>query len=202
MARFPTDPFFRSRQNATISHQVPIDTEAKKGRIYAVGGVGVAMPKMNVRTATVVAILALVLPSYSQNNVPAPDPKPAPQAKDASKPEKQHFYYHSWNKGEYKVCQTYSGAPGVVLCDSADDAEWSNSFMNIIAGNGRAGIPEDQSYHQALAFASSRGKTFLATFSDDPWPKPQTGLKLSVWNCTKDKDLVACELGGRVRSDE
>jgi hypothetical protein len=159
------------------------------------------MPRVNVRTATVLAILAVVLPSFSQNKAPAPDPKPAPKAKDAPALEKQHFYFHSWGKGEFKVCQTYSGAPDVVLCDSADDVEWKNSFMNIIGDNSRAGIPEEQSYRQALAFASAHGKTFLASFSEDPWPKPQTGLKLSVWNCTKDKDVISCELGGRARNE-
>src|ERR1700688_3685405 len=98
------------------------------------------MPRMNLRTATVLAILALALPSYGQNKAPEPDSKSPPQAKDAPKPEKQHFYYHSWSKGEFKVCQTYSGAPNVVLCDSADDVQWKNSFINMIGDNNRRGM--------------------------------------------------------------
>jgi hypothetical protein len=154
------------------------------------------MRRTSVRTATVLAILVLVLPSYSQNKAPEPDPKPLSKAEDAPKLEKQHFYYHSWRNGEIKVCQTYSGAPSVVLCDSADDIEWRSSFINMIADNNRADITEEENYRRALAYASAHGKTFLASFSEDPWPKPQTGLKLTVWNCTKDKDVVTCELGG------
>jgi hypothetical protein len=156
------------------------------------------MPKINVRTATVLSLLALVLPSYSQNKTPDPDTKSAPIAKDASKPEEQHFYFHSWGKGEFKVCGTYADVPDVVVCDSADDMEWKNSFLNMIGDNDRAGMTEEKSYHQALEYASKHGKTFPAIFSEDPWPKPQIGLKLSVWNCTKDKNnVVTCELGGR-----
>ena len=41
-------------------------------------------------------------------------------------------------------------------------------------------------------------KHFSANFSDDPWPKPQTGFKLSVWNCTKDNNnRLRADLGGR-----
>jgi hypothetical protein len=135
---------------------------------------------------------------YAQNGSSQPDSKSAPKAQSPPSQEKQHFYYHSWAKGEFKICETYSGAPSVVLCESDDDMQWKNSFMNMIGDNNRAGMVEDQSYHQALAFAAAHGKTFLATFSEDPWPQPQTGLKLSVWNCSMDKNkLIACALGGR-----
>jgi len=182
----------------TILQQVLIDTGDKKRRIYVVGGDGVEMSKMHFRAAIFLSILNLVLPSYSQNKVPEPDSKSVPIAKDAPKPEQQHFYFHSWAKDEFKICETYSGAPGVVVCDSDDDIQWKGSFLNLIAENDREGMTEERSYQQALAFASAHGKTFIASFSDDPWPKPQTGFKLSVWNCARDKsNIVACALGGR-----
>jgi hypothetical protein len=158
---------------------------------------GVEMPTANTRTAAFLAILILVLPAYSQNKATESDPKSMPTPKDAPKSEIQHFYYHSWGKGEFKVCEAYSGVPNVVVCDSDDDVEWQSSFLNLIAVNNRRGMTEEQSYRQALAFASAHGKTFLANFSEDPWPNPQTGLKLSVWNCTKDKNTITCGLGER-----
>jgi hypothetical protein len=81
------------------------------------------------------------------------------------------------------------------VCNSDDDIQWANSFLNMIADNQRSGKTGEQSYRQALAYASKHGKTFSATFSEDPWPMPQTGLKLSTWTCKKDK-IVACDLGG------
>jgi hypothetical protein len=150
------------------------------------------------KTAAILAILTLVLPAYSQNKAPEPDSKSAPPANDAPKPEIQKFYFHSWGKGEYKVCQTYSGAPNIVLCDSADDVEWKSSFMNLLGDNTREGKTEEQSYRLALTFASAHGKAFIASFSEDPWPKPQTGFKLSVWNCSKEKNnTISCDLSGR-----
>ncbi|MGD0910198.1 MAG: hypothetical protein ABSA96_21660 [Candidatus Acidiferrales bacterium] len=156
------------------------------------------MRRTKLRMAPILAILTLVLPGYSQNKAPDADSKSTLQANAAPKPETEKFYFHSWGKGEYKVCQTYSGVPNVVLCDSDDDIDWKSSFMNLLAGNSREGKTEEQSYRLALNFASEHGKSFLTRFSEDPWPKPQTGFKLSVWNCSKDKNnTISCELGGR-----
>jgi hypothetical protein len=150
---------------------------------------------MNVRISIALAILMFAAPCRSQDNAPGANQKPAPAAHIATQPADQHFYYHSWHNGEIKICETYSGVPGLVVCNSDDDIEWRNSFLNMIADNQRSGKTEEQSYRQALDFASKRGKTFSATFSEDPWPKPQTGLKLSTWTCKKDK-IVTCDLGG------
>ena len=150
---------------------------------------------MNVKTTIVLAILILVVPSYSQDKTPVANPKPAPAASVATQPTDQHFYFHSWHNGEIKICETYSGVPNLIVCNSDDDIQWGNSFLNMIADNERSGKTEEQSYRQALGFASKHGKTFSATFSEDPWPMPQTGLKLSTWTCKKDK-IVACDLGG------
>ena len=45
----------------------------------------------------------------------------------------QRFYFHSWGKGEFKICESYSEVPNVVVRDSADDIEWKNSILNLIA---------------------------------------------------------------------
>jgi hypothetical protein len=157
------------------------------------------MPRTNILTVTFLAVLTLALPTYGQNKAAESGSKSSSDAAGAPQPEKQHFYYHSWSKGEFKVCQTYSGAPNVVLCDSDDDMEWRNSFLNMIADNGRANMTEEESYRQALAFAASHGKTFLASFTEDPWPKPQTGIKATVWNCSKDKEgVIRCERAGQL----
>lgn len=157
------------------------------------------MPRTNLLKVTFLTILTLALPTFGQNKAAESGSKSSSDTSGASQPEKQHFYYHSWSKNEYKVCQTYSGMPNLVLCDSDDDMQWSNSFLNMIAANGRANMTEEESYHQALAFAASHGKTFLATFTDDPWPKPQTGIKATVWNCSKDKEgVVRCERAGQL----
>ncbi len=150
---------------------------------------------MKMRTTIVLAILMFVVPSYSQDKSPVAETKSPPKAKVATQPEEGHFYFHSWHNGEIKICETYSGEPNLIVCNSDDDIQWGNSFLNMIADNQRAGKTEEQSYRQALAFASKHGKMFTATFSEDPWPKPQTGLKLSTWTCKKDK-IVACDLGG------
>jgi len=156
------------------------------------------MAKWKLESAAVLAILILALSASGRNRISGADLKPAPSGDSAIKPELIKFFFHSWRKGEYKVCQTYSGAPGVVVCDSDDDIEWKSSLMNLIAANNREGKTEEQSYREALAFASAHGKSFLSVFSEDPWPKPQTGFRLSVWNCTKDKEnTVSCGLGGR-----
>jgi hypothetical protein len=154
------------------------------------------MPGKAVRMIVVLAGLMIASASFGQNKAPEPDSKSARAAKDASKSQEVRFYYHSWQKGELKVCESYSGAPSVVVCESDDDVQWRNSFVNMIADNNREGLTEEQSYRKALDFASKRGKSFLASFSDDPWPKPQTGLKLSVWSCSKDKDAISCSLAG------
>jgi hypothetical protein len=157
------------------------------------------MTRANRKITALLAILMLATTAFSQNKAADSGSKASSDSADATKPEKQHFYYHSWSKGEFKVCQTYSGAPNVVLCDSDDDMQWRNSFLNMIADNGRANMTEEESYRQALSFAASHGKTFLATFTEDPWPKPQTGIKATVWNCSKDKDgVVRCERAGQL----
>jgi len=156
------------------------------------------MRRTNVWTAAILGMLVLALPVYSRNAASDPDLEAAPQVSSAPKPETEKFYFHSWGKGEYKVCQTYSGVPNVVLCDSSDDIDWKSSFMNLLAGNNREGKTEEQSYRLALNFASAHGKAFLTSFSEDPWPKPQTGFKLSVWNCSKEKNnAITCDLSGR-----
>jgi len=157
------------------------------------------MSRMKIMTTALLAILTFALPFYGQSKGPDSASKASSDSADVTKPEKQHFYYHSWAKNEYKVCQTYSGMPNLVLCDSDDDMEWRNSFLNMIADNGRANMTEEESYQKALAFAASHGKTFLASFTEDPWPKPQTGIKATVWNCSKDKDgVVRCERAGQL----
>ena len=119
------------------------------------------MPRTNKLTVTFLAVLTLVLPTFGQNKAAESGSKSSSEATRAPQPEKQHFYYHSWAKNEYKVCQTYSGMPNLVLCDSDDDMEWRNSFLNMIADNGRANMTEEESYQKALEFAASHGKTFL-----------------------------------------
>ena len=146
------------------------------------------MTKLKLIPAAVLAVLPLLPPSYGQNKAASPSQSSTSEGWDATKLEKLRFYYHKWKKNEIKVCETYSGSPGVVICDSDDDDVWNNSLMHMIGDNNRAGIPEDKSYGQALAFASAHGKTFPASFSQDPWPKPQTGIKLTVWNCNQDKE--------------
>jgi hypothetical protein len=152
------------------------------------------MTKSNsISAASVVAVLALLLPLYGQNNAASPAASPASQGWDATKLEKLRFYYHTWKKNEIKVCETYSGSPGVVVCDSDDDDVWTNSLMHMIGDNNRAGMTEDKSYGTALAFAAAHGKTFLTSSSQDPWPKPQTGITLTVWGCNQDKDKnISC----------
>jgi hypothetical protein len=138
--------------------------------------------------AAVLTVMAVRPPSYRQNNAANTNAHTPSNGWDATKPQKLRFYYHTWKKDEIKVCETYSGSPGVVVCDSDDDTVWTNSLMHMIGDNNRAGMTEDKSYGKALAFAAAHGKTFLASFSEDPWPKPQTGIKLTVWNCNQDKD--------------
>jgi hypothetical protein len=157
------------------------------------------MPRTNMMATALLAILVFALPFHGQSKGSDSGSKTSSESTDALKPEKEHCYFHTWNKGEFKVCQTYSGAPNVVLCDSDDDMQWRNSFLNMIADNGRANMTEEESYRQALSFAASHGKTFLASFTEDPWPKPQTGIKATVWNCSKDKDgVVRCERAGQL----
>ncbi len=157
------------------------------------------MRRTNILTVTFLAILTLALQTFGQNKGAESGSKSPSDATGAPQPEKQHFYYHSWSKNEYKVCQTYSGMPNLVLCDSDDDMQWSNSFLNMVAQNNRADMTEEQSYRQALAFAASHGKPLPATFTDDPWPKPQTGIKATVWNCSKDKEgVIRCERAGQL----
>jgi hypothetical protein len=158
------------------------------------------MQKSKLTTAAILAAMAIVgveLAAGGQNKSAELSPKPAPNAIAARIQETEKFYFHSWGKDEYKVCQTYSGVPNVVLCDSADDIEWKSSFMNLLANNNREGKTEEQAYIQALNFASAHGKAFPASFSGYPWPKPQTGFKLTVWNCSKDKtNTISCDVTG------
>jgi hypothetical protein len=157
------------------------------------------MPRTNILTVTFLAVLTLALATSGQNKAAESGSKSTSDSTGLLQPEKQHFYYHSWAKNEFKVCQTYSGTPNLVLCDSDDDMQWRNSFLNMIADNGRANMTEEESYRKALEFAASHGKTFLASFTEDPWPKPQTGIKATVWNCSKDKgDVVRCERAGQL----
>lgn len=149
--------------------------------------------KTKLISAALLVVFSLLLPLYGQNKAAGPSQSSTSESWDATKLEKLRFYYHAWKKNEIKVCETYSGSPGVIVCDSDDDAVWPSSLMNIIGDNNRAGMAEDKSYGQALAFASAHGKTFQASFSQDPWPKPQTGIKLTVWSCSQDKEKnISC----------
>jgi hypothetical protein len=151
------------------------------------------MMRTNLLLAAVLLVMAVRPPSYGQNNAANANPNPPSNGWDATKLQKLRFYYHTWKKDEIKVCETYSGSPEVVVCDSDDDDVWTNSLMHMIGDNNRAGMTEENSYGRALAFASAHGKTFLASFSQDPWPKPQTGIKLTVWSCSQDKEKnISC----------
>ena len=120
---------------------------------------------MRTGIAVLFAIFMLASPSYSQNKASGPEAKPASKVQNAPAPEKEHFYYHSWKKNEIKACQSYSGVPNVLVCDSDDDMTWNNSFLNMISQNRRTGMTDEESYKNALAFALDHGKTYLTTFS-------------------------------------
>lgn len=60
--------------------------------------------------------------------------------------------------------------------------------------NSTASIQDE--LHAALDYISIHNKEFLVSFSEEAWPKPQSGLKVATWRCTKDR-TISCELVGR-----
>src|ERR1035441_4503646 len=131
------------------------------------------------KATLIVTILILTVPSHAQD-------KASPAGKDSTVPEPkaQNVYYQSWDEGEVKSCSTYSGQPSLVECDGAKLA-WKEAFINLLGNYAAAGVEE--AHHRAFLYAIAHSKLFLISFSEEPWPKPQTGRKEAMWNCTKDK---------------
>jgi hypothetical protein len=185
---------------------------------------------------------------YGQNSS---TPKPA-----AAKPTEQSTYFRSWDDGEIKHCETYSGYLNLLICDY-DSLDWEGSLINIVgesAGrqtyddskakldeqaaniknlydnggmpfsdyieqrkkiviqlaqaeetlinaqgdakksvilNSTASIQDE--LHAALDYISTHNKKFIVSFSEEAWPKSQTGIKARLWSCTKDK-TITCKL--------
>jgi len=133
--------------------------------------------------------------------------KPAAKASAPSKqmrrtkPESENVYSDSWDQGEIKSCVTFSGRPALLICDDSKSA-WPGSFINLLGNNIGAGKSEDQAYDRTFVEATVRSKQFLVEFLDAhgrdpaPWPEPQTGRKMTSWDCTKEK-VISCSLGAR-----
>ena len=140
-------------------------------------------------------------------------PKASPAIKKVrrTKPEIQNVYSDQWDSGEIKKCATYSGQPTLLVCDGTK-MEWEGSLLNLVDKDILANkstyqylpqfMVEDKSYHSAFVEALTRSKQFMVEFSDSygrdptPWPKPQTGRKMTLWDCSKDK-VISCSFGGR-----
>jgi hypothetical protein len=110
-------------------------------------------------------------------------------------------YSDQWDSGEVKNCFTYSGQPTLLVCDQSK-MEWKGALINMVGDNAASGMTADQAYHRAFVDAITKSKQFMVEFSDSygrdptPWPKPQTGRKMTSWDCTKDK-TISCSLGAR-----
>jgi hypothetical protein len=129
--------------------------------------------------------------------------KSTPKSKQVrrTKADTQNVYSDSWEAGEVKSCMTFSGHVGVIVCDG-DKVAWPGSFVNLLGNSVSVGTSEDQAYERALSEAIVSSKRFIVEFSDSygrdptPWPKPQTGLKKTLWDCSKEK-IISCSLGAR-----
>ena len=138
------------------------------------------------RTLSLAAILMFALSMLAQGRASTPTPKA----------EIESVYYHgTWEQGEIKKCITYSGGPHLLACDN-DNIDWETSFYNLIASNSSSGKPDEHSYHRAFIYATEHSKKFLVQFSQDAWPKPQEGIKMASWKCSKEK-TVTCKFSGR-----
>lgn len=189
----------------------------------------------------------------------APKPKPA-----TGKPTEQSAYFNSWDNGEIKRCQTYSGYTSLLVCDW-EDSDWKGSLINLmgdaagqhdydvakgnidrmaelykesyesgdtdfkkyqdqqltiaaaryqaevtliqkqsdarkatIASAGRADQNMEEYYKASLNYMLTHSKNFLISFSEEAWPKPQTGLTLTMWRCTKGT-TITCKLESRAK---
>jgi hypothetical protein len=111
-------------------------------------------------------------------------------------PQPVYVYYRSWEGGELKECQTFSGYPYLLVCDN-------ESLVELAAHNATSGMSEARAYDYALSTLMTRSRKFLVKFFDDynrnpePWPKPRTGLTLASWECTK-TTVMSCEFGARL----
>jgi hypothetical protein len=123
--------------------------------------------------------------------------KPAPKPGVPREPSRADVYFPTWDEGEIKNCETFSGQPNLLICDTAK-LEWKDSFINLAGHNAAAGLSEEESYNATLVYARLHGKQFLVGFSEEPWPgpSPHTGIKLISWDCMKDK-TIACKFAGR-----
>jgi hypothetical protein len=140
-----------------------------------------------VKIAMVLAMFLLVAMTYGQDKASRSDRQ---SVVNSTRAEKINFYYHSWDDSEIKLCETFPSKPYLTVCDDGD-LEWKASLMHMIS-DARIdhGMSEEQSYELALAFATVHSKTFLGSFSHDPWPKSQSQSKVTdrhVWSCTKEK---------------
>jgi hypothetical protein len=129
--------------------------------------------------------IALPFAVCGQNKPSAPTPNATTQ----------NVYFHSWDIGEIKDCETYSGHPYLLVCDG-NDLSWKGSFLELIGDNAAAGMTKEEAYHRALVYSTAHSKKFLVSFSREPWPKPQEGIKMTMWDCTK-KNIITCKFGGR-----
>jgi hypothetical protein len=141
--------------------------------------------KTTVGFLRLIVLVFLAVPIHGQEKTVVPTPKP----------EKQSVYYHTWEDGEVKDCQTYSGHPHLLVCDVHDNS-WSASFTDLIiqyAGMVR-GKTKDARFQatveKALAYVSTHSREFLVSFPKDAWPQSQTGIDLTLWECTKDKAIT------------
>jgi hypothetical protein len=141
--------------------------------------------------------LAVIAPVMNFGASQQSTAKPTPKSKQVrrTKPDTQNVYSDSWEAGEVKSCMTFSGHVGLIVCDG-DKVAWPGSFINMLGNSVAAGISEDQVYERALSEAMVRSKRFMVQFYDlyghdpTPWPKPQTGLKKTLWDCSKDRLLL------------
>ncbi|HKM81900.1 MAG TPA: hypothetical protein VJX30_07850 [Terriglobales bacterium] len=148
-----------------------------------------------IRTVAILGILAFLLPLHGQNKAPASNPKQAPKRSAAPKPEEQNVYSRPWDDGEIKSCVTYSGQPYLLVCDGSK-LDWKDAFINLVGENAATGMNHEESYSRAFMYAMTHSKTFLVSFSQEAWPDPQTGIKMTMWDCSKEK-TITCKFGAR-----
>lgn len=146
--------------------------------------------------ASLILLIMLIfgVTSYAQNASISPKANPVPKTETAQKPVIRSVYSLPWESGEIKSCTTYSGQPYLLECDGTK-MECEGAFINLLADN-EVLLGKEEAYQRTFSYVIAHSKQFLVSFSREPWPKPQTGHKMTSWNCTKDK-VISCSFGAR-----
>jgi hypothetical protein len=146
------------------------------------------------KTPIILAVLVYAVASYGQSTSSSPKPNQVPKTGTAQKPVIRSVYSLPWESGEIKSCTTYSGQPYLLECDGTK-MEWEGAFINLLADN-QVLLGKEEAYQRTFSYVIAHSKQFLVSFSREPWPKPQTGHKMTSWNCTKEK-VISCSFGAR-----